>query len=82
MEEVFEKLGRYIKSCHIKDVLLEQDFTMMYREVECGGGIINLEKYAELAARYNPDMPMIIEHLHSEKEYLESIEYVKRRLKL
>ena len=55
---------------------------MMYREVECGGGIINLEKYAELAARYNPDMPMIIEHLHSEKEYLESIEYVKRRLKL
>ena len=82
MEEVFEKLGRYIKSCHIKDVLLEQDFTMMYREVKCGGGIINLEKYAELAARYNPDMPMIIEHLHSEKEYLESIEYVKRRLKL
>ena len=82
MEEAFEKLGRYIKSCHIKDVLLEQDFTMMYREVECGGGIINLEKYAELAVKYNPEMPMIIEHLHSEKEYLESIEYVKRRLKL
>ena len=82
MEEAFDKLGKYIKSCHIKDVLLEQDFTMMYRETECGGGIMNLEKYAKLADKYNSDMPMIIEHLHSEKEYLESIEYVKRRLKL
>lgn len=82
MEEAFEKLGKYIKSCHIKDVRLEQGFTMMYREVECGGGSINLEKYAELAGKIDPEMPMIIEHLHSEEEYLESIQYVKGRLRL
>lgn len=28
MEECFEKLGKYIKSCHLKDVLLRQEFTL------------------------------------------------------
>ena len=42
--------------------------------------ILNLEKYARLADRVNPQMPMIIEHLHSDDEYLESIAYLKARL--
>lgn len=81
MAEAFEKLGKYVKSCHIKDVLLEQPFTIMFKEVACGGGAMNLEKYVSLAEAVNPDMPMIIEHLHSEAEYLDSIEYVKARLR-
>ena len=32
------------------------------------------------ADQYNPDMPMIIEHLSSDREYLDSLEYVRRRL--
>jgi len=80
MEECFDKLGKYIKSCHIKDVILEQPFTIMFKEVECGAGTINLEKYVELAQLYDKDMPMIIEHLSSEDAYLQSIEYVKKRL--
>ena len=39
-----------------------------------------MEKYARLADRVNPQMPMIIEHLHSDDEYLESIAYLKARL--
>ncbi|MFP3154196.1 sugar phosphate isomerase/epimerase [Lachnospiraceae bacterium ZAX-1] len=80
MEECFEKLGKYIKSCHIKDVLLQQEFTIMFQETKCGEGNICLEKYALLANQYNKNMPMIIEHLHSETEYLQSLEYVKTRL--
>lgn len=81
IEETFEKLGSGTLSCHIKDVLLLEGYTFQLRESACGKGSLNLEKYAELASRYNPEMPMIIEHLSSDEEYLESLQYVKNRLK-
>ena len=80
MEKCFDKLGSHIKSCHIKDVCLQAEFTFQLKETACGEGILNLEKYARLADRVNPQMPMIIEHLHSDDEYLESIAYLKARL--
>jgi hypothetical protein len=39
-----------------------------------------LELYASLATAENPRMPMIIEHLHTDEEYLSSIQYVQRHL--
>lgn len=81
MEECFEKLGPWIKSCHLKDVLLLQELTCMLKEVPCCLGGINLEKYILLAERYNPEMPMIMEHLKSQEEYLDGIARVKERLK-
>ena len=41
---------------------------------------MNLEKYARLAEKVNPEMPMIIEHLHSDSEYLQSVAYLKERM--
>jgi len=82
MEECFVKLGEHIVSCHLKDVHMEEQLTMMFREVACGDGEISLEKYIELADKVSPDMPMIIEHLHSDEAYLESLAYVKKRLEL
>lgn len=83
-EEFFEKcfniLGERIKSCHVKDVYLKNEFTFQLKECACGQGAFNLEKYVELADRINPDMPMIIEHLNTDQEYLDSLEYVKNRL--
>lgn len=80
MGECFEKLHGKIVSCHLKDILLLRDFTVQLRECGCGEGALNLERYAELASRENPQMPMIIEHLRSEEEYLRSLRYVKERL--
>lgn len=81
MEECFEKLGPLIKSCHLKDVLLQQELTCLLKEVPCCMGEINLEKYILLAEHYNLEMPMIMEHLKSQEEYLDSIVRVKERLK-
>lgn len=81
MEECFEKLGPWIKSCHLKDVLLLQELTCLLKEVPCCMGEINLEKYILLAEYYNLEMPMIMEHLKSQEEYLDSIVRVKERLK-
>lgn len=77
MEECFEKLGKYIKSCHLKDVLLRQEFTLQLQETACGKGGINLKKYKELIDSVNPDMPVILEHLGSDQEYLDSLKFIK-----
>ncbi len=80
MEECFDKLKGKIISCHLKDVLLLNQYTFQLRECACGEGTINLEKFVELASRENRNMPMIIEHLNSDQEYLDSLAYVKKRM--
>lgn len=80
LEKTFSLLGDRIRSCHLKDVQLKQEYTFQLRECACGEGSFPLEKYAELAHKANPDMPMIIEHLGSDEEYAASMEYVKKRL--
>lgn len=80
MEEVFEKLGAYIKSCHLKDIKLLPDYTFQLRECPCGEGTFNLEKYCELINKTNPKMPLIIEHLKDDEAYFESVKYITKRL--
>lgn len=81
VEHCFDLLGDRIKSCHLKDILLGQEFTFRLQECACGEGTFCLERYAELAQAADPEMPMIIEHLHSDEDYVSSVAYVKERLK-
>lgn len=80
MDECFEKLGDKICSCHLKDVHLLEDFTFQLRETACGKGEMNVKRYIEKATEISRDMPMIIEHLNSDEEYIESIGYVRSLL--
>ena len=47
----------------------------------CEKGDLHLEKYAHLIEHLDPDMPVIIEHLESDAEYLESLAYVIQRFR-
>lgn len=78
--ECFEKLHGTIVSCHLKDILLKPEYTFQLQECACGEGTLNLELYAQLASAENPHMPMIIEHLTTDEEYVASVKYVKERL--
>lgn len=80
LEECFDKLGNRIRSCHLKDVRLLDDFTFQLQECACGMGVLDIVKYVKLTEKYDMDMPMIIEHLHTDEEYLESLAYVKNLL--
>ncbi len=80
MQECFDLLGDLICSCHLKDIRLLPQYTFQLEEVACGEGSLNLEHYISLANQYNPDMPMIIEHLHTDDEYRRSVEYLKDRI--
>lgn len=80
IDEVAEKLGSRIKSCHLKDVKLKKEFTFQVQEVACGKGTLNLEYYVKKMLEIDPDMPVYIEHLGTEEEYLESMRYVAKRM--
>lgn len=81
VEHCFKLLGDKIRSCHLKDIYLRQEYTFQLQECACGTGSFCLERYAQLASEADPNMPMIIEHLKSDEDYYTSMSYVKKRLK-
>ena len=46
----------------------------------CGEGTLDINLYAQLATAESPRMPMIIEHLTTDEEYVASVQYVRDRL--
>lgn len=77
VEECFEKLGKLVRSCHLKDVRMEENYTLSFRETCMGNGAVNIRHLLEVAMSYDKDMPFIIEHLNTDEEYLDNIRYVK-----
>ncbi len=77
IEDCIDLLGDQIKSCHIKDISLSDQLTFQLKEVACGEGGLPLKAYLDAINRLDSEMPVIIEHLHSEEEYLKGIEYIQ-----
>ena len=73
LDHCFELLGEKIVSCHLKDIRLLDEYTFRLEECACGDGTFNISKYISLASSFDADMPMIIEHLVTDEEYLASI---------
>lgn len=82
MEKCFSLLGEKICSCHLKDIRLKEEYTFQLEEVACGEGSLNVERYVKLAHSQDNEMPMIIEHLQNDQQYIEVLKYVQQRLKL
>ena len=77
IEECFVKLGPYIKSCHVKDSLLEQPYTVMLREAAPGKGGLDFAKVLKIADRCLPkDMPFLLEHMQTDAEYAVAYDYL------
>lgn len=77
LEEIFHKLGATICSCHLKDVRLREEYTFQLQECACGEGGLDIKRYIRLAEQVNQQMPMIIEHLTTDQQYIDSVRYVK-----
>ena len=81
LDECFSKLGDTIVSCHLKDIMLKEEYTFQLQECACGQGTLDIPKYLKLADCTNPQMPMIIEHLDSDSEYESSVRYIQKKKK-
>ncbi len=80
IEECAELLGKQIRSCHIKDVHLKQEYTLQLEECPPGKGEFPLRHYVSRMNELDADMPVILEHLNSDEEYLQYFAYLKGAL--
>lgn len=80
VDECVETLGNRIKSCHIKDVHLDERYTLRLEECGPGDGEFPLRYYVERINELDPDMPVILEHLNTDEEYIKYMGYLKEEL--
>ena len=80
MDECAELLGSRIRSCHIKDIHLKEEYTIQLEECAPGKGEYPLRYYVSKMHGIDPDMPVILEHLNTDEEYLFYLEYLKKEL--
>jgi sugar phosphate isomerase/epimerase len=69
IRECFEKLGPWIKSCHAKDILLQDRMTTHLDEVRPGLGALDYHTFLREAARLPQDITIMLEHLEKEMDY-------------
>ena len=80
IDECAELLGNRIRSCHIKDIHLKQEYTLQLQECAPGQGEFPLRYYVRKMLEIDPEMPIILEHLHTDEEYIHYMNYLKEEL--
>lgn len=80
VDECVEILGKRIRSCHIKDIHLGQKYTVRLKECAPGLGEFPLRYYVSRMNDIDPEMPVILEHLDTDEEYLKYLSYLKEEL--
>lgn len=77
IRECFQKLGRWIASCHAKDLAWIPEMNVHFVEVVPGRGQIDYTTYLRELARLPVDAPLMLEHLKTPAEYDEGREYIR-----
>lgn len=75
--ECFRKLGRWIVSCHAKDLAWIVELNVHFLEVVPGRGQIDYRRYLTELNRLPTDTPLMIEHLKTAEEYGEAASYIR-----
>ncbi len=78
IRECFAKLGKWIVSCHAKDLKWIPEMNIHFREVIPGRGQIDYATYLRELTKLDVDAPLMLEHLKTAEEYTEGREYIKR----
>ncbi len=77
IRECFRKLGPLVKSCHAKDIILREQFTVHLDEARPGLGGLDYRTFLTELNRLDPDTPLMLEHLASEGDYDLAAAYVR-----
>ena len=75
--ECFQKLGRWIVSCHAKDLQWITELNVHFLEVVPGRGQIDYRRYLTEIGKLGAETPLMIEHLKTADEYLEAATYIR-----
>ena len=75
LNECFDKLGKWIVSCHAKDLTWDVEMNVHFREVAAGKGALDYATYLRRLAEL-PDVPLMLEHLAKPEEYAAAKEHI------
>jgi sugar phosphate isomerase/epimerase len=76
LNECFDKLGRWIVSCHAKDLTWDVEMNIHFREVMPGKGALDYTTYLRRLSELPHSPPLMIEHLATPQEYTAAREYL------
>jgi sugar phosphate isomerase/epimerase len=77
IRDCFSKLGRWVVSCHAKDLKWEDYVQVSLREVIPGRGEIDYKAYLEGLSQLPIDAPLMLEHLKTAEEYTEARNHIQ-----
>lgn len=77
IEECFRKLGRWIVSCHAKDLDWIPEMNVHFVEVIPGRGQIDYRPYLKGLAALETPAPLMLEHLKTAEEYTEGANHIR-----
>lgn len=72
IEECFDKLGRWIVSCHAKDVAWVPGMQVHFIEVPPGRGVVDYPTFLRRLNRLPHAVPVMLEHLSTPEQYMEA----------
>jgi sugar phosphate isomerase/epimerase len=75
--ECFSKLGKWIVSCHAKDLAWIPEYNVHFKEVIPGKGEMDYATYLRELSKLSVDAPLMLEHLQNADEYTEGREYIR-----
>lgn len=75
--DLFAKLGRYVVSCHAKDLAWLPEMNVHFVEVIPGRGEIDYRLQLEALAALPHDAPLMLEHLKTAEEYAEGAQFIR-----
>lgn len=78
IEECFRKLGRWIVSCHAKDLQWKHYSQVCLLEVVPGRGVMDYRAYLKGISNLPVDAPLMLEHLKTPEEYDEGRRYIQK----
>ncbi len=78
LNECFDKLGRWIVSCHAKDLTWDVEMNVHFREVRPGAGSLDYATFLKRLARLPGDVPLMLEHLPTADEYAQAAAFVRQ----
>ena len=76
LNECFDKLGRWIVSCHGKDLTWDVEMNVHFREVAPGKGSLDYATYIKRLAQLPHGPPLMLEHLATAEDYTGAREHV------
>lgn len=77
INEWFDKLGPYIRSCHAKDTILQNKLTVHLDECRPGTGALDYRTYLRRTSELGDRVCIMLEHMTEEEDYVLATRYVK-----